>query len=133
MESAPQGLDITQLAEQAGVSSRTLRYYGELGLIRAAGRGPGGRRRYATDTLERLRFIARLKKLGLTLEEIRQLAAAFERGDTASMLGELELLLEGHLATLQQRIEELRNLQLEMTAYLERIRAKHDLLQRKTP
>lgn len=101
---AAAGFDITELAAQAGVSSRTLRYYGELGLISSDGRGPGGRRHYAPDTLERLRFIDRLKQLGLTLEEIGLLARSFERGNTAAMLDELETLLLGHLETLHLRI-----------------------------
>lgn len=118
------GFDIAELAEHAGVSSRTLRYYGELGLIRSDGRGPGGRRHYAADTLERLHFIDRLKKLGLTLEEIGQLAAAFDRGNTVSMIDELETHLLRHLGTLEDRVVELQKLQADMAAYLERMREK---------
>ncbi|TAH34423.1 MAG: MerR family transcriptional regulator [Planctomycetota bacterium] len=121
--------DIAELAVQAGVSSRTLRYYGERGLIRAEDRGNGGRRRYAPDTLERLRFIDRLKKLGLTLDEIGQLAGAFDRGNTSSMIEELETLLLQHLDTLQRRVHELESLQREMTTYLERMREKRARLE----
>lgn len=118
------GMDIAELARQGGVSSRTIRYYGELGLLRVDGRGPGGRRRYTTDALERLRFINRLKKLGLTLEEIGHLNEAFDRGDTPNMLKELESLLETHIQTVQKRVTELHKLQEELGSYLIRIREK---------
>ena len=118
--------DIAVLAREAGVSSRTIRYYGELGLIPAQGRGPGGRRRYGLDALERLRFIARLKKLGLTLEEIGELNQAFETGHTASLLRHLETLLEQHLGEVARRMDELKDLRTEMNDYLGRIRSKQN-------
>lgn len=123
-------LDIAELAKRAGVSSRTIRYYGELGLLPAAGRGPGGRRLYGPDALERLRFIARLKRLGLTLEEIGRLNRAFARGSTPELLGELEALLEEQLGRVARRLEELENLQEELRAYRDRIRARRRAVSR---
>ena len=85
--------DIADLASEAGVSSRTIRYYGELGLLDIEARGPGGRRLYGEDALERLLFITRLKHLGMTLEEIGNLNHAFDRGQTSAMLTHLDDLL----------------------------------------
>lgn len=124
MRSASGTFDIADLARQASVSSRTIRYYEELGLIAPAGRAGGGRRVYGPDALERLQFIARLKTLGLTLEEIRQLNLAFDAGSTPAMLDELEQMLEHHITEISSRIEELQQLGAELRNYRKRIRSK---------
>jgi len=123
--------DIAELALLMDISSRTLRYYGELGLIHPEGRGPGGRRLYGPEALERVRFIRRLKKLGLTLMEIGELNQSFGSGQTASMLARLEALLETHLGRVERRIEELQALQEELQRYRERIRQKRNQEDRK--
>ncbi|MBL7008942.1 MAG: MerR family transcriptional regulator [Planctomycetes bacterium] len=124
----PEGsLDIADLARSAGVSSRTIRYYGELGLIRPEGRGAGGRRLFGPDALERLRFIARLKGLGLTLDEIGELNRAFSRGDTPGMLEHLHGLLGLRLAEIAVKIEELQNLAAELHSYRDHTQSKRAL------
>ena len=116
--------DIADLASEAGVSSRTIRYYGELGLLDIEARGPGGRRLYGEDALERLLFITRLKHLGMTLEEIGNLNHAFDRGQTSAMLTHLDDLLKTRLAEVAERQAELVQLDAELRDYHERIRAK---------
>ncbi len=118
------GYDIAALAEAAGVSTRTLRYYGELGLLPAASRGPGGRRRFAADAPARLRFIARLKHLGMTLEEIGELNTAFDRGRTPAMLARLLELLDARLDQVGERLRDLQSLEAELRDYRRRIAAK---------
>lgn len=116
--------DIAELAREAGVSARTIRYYGELGLLAAEGRGPGGRRRYGPDALERLRFIARLKQLGMSLDEIAELNRAFARGRTPAMLERLLELLDARLVQVGERLRDLRQLETELRTYRGRIAAK---------
>lgn len=68
-------LQIGELAKQAGVSVRTVRYYLDQGLLPA----PQNRGRYLVfgeEHLQRLELIRRLKTLHLPLEEIRQLLAS---------------------------------------------------------
>lgn len=130
MGSSPQTFDITELARQAGVSARTIRYYGELDLLKATSRGPGGRRQYGADAAERLRFIARLKALGLTLEEIGELNRSFDVGATPAMLEHLDALLAARMADVAERIRELRGLETDLQDYRDRIRTKRN---EKTP
>ena len=47
------GLRIGDVAARAGVSTRTLRYYDERGLLRPSGRTLGGERRYEASDLRR--------------------------------------------------------------------------------
>jgi DNA-binding transcriptional MerR regulator len=109
---------ISELAEKTGVSPRTLRYYEELGLLPGVRRRAGGRRVYGRDEVERLRFIQRLKRLGLSLAEIRDLNAVHAiQGSTRAMLVRLEELLGKQLAELDGRIGELQALREEIQKY----------------
>jgi MerR family transcriptional regulator, repressor of the yfmOP operon len=64
-------LRIGEVAEQAGVSPRTLRYYEELGLLAPSGHSAGGARRYAEVDVARLMRIRELQELlGFDLGEI---------------------------------------------------------------
>ena len=120
---------IGELARLAGVSTRTLRYYEEIGLLRAARRYAGGRRVFDGDALHRLRFIARLKTLGFSLEEIRHLNEVFEmERSTAAMLEVLDDLLGNHMETLEQRLREVMDLKQEIGAYQRHIRERLDSL-----
>ncbi|MFQ5962372.1 MAG: MerR family transcriptional regulator [Candidatus Methylomirabilales bacterium] len=66
-------LSIRQLAEEVGVSSKTLRYWESQGLIAPAGRTHTNYRRYTKADLERVLFIRKAQSLGFTLAEIRQI------------------------------------------------------------
>jgi DNA-binding transcriptional MerR regulator len=120
-------LSIAQVREKTGVSARTLRYYEELGLLPGVRRRAGGRRVYGRDELERLRFIQRLKTLGLTLAEVKQLNAVYAiGGSTFAMLQRLDELLGGHLKELDARIHELMALRDEIGKYRDHVRSRID-------
>ena len=73
-------LRIGEVAEQLGVSTRTLRYYQELGLLAPAGSSPGGSRRYSSADVARLRRILELRDLlGLDLDRIGAILHAEDR------------------------------------------------------
>ncbi|MFI7617217.1 MerR family transcriptional regulator [Nonomuraea terrae] len=63
---------IGELASQAGVSVRSLRYYEERGLLSST-RSASGQRRYTDDEVERVRFIQRLYAAGLSSRTIAEL------------------------------------------------------------
>lgn len=66
-------LHIGEVAERVQLSLRTVRYYEEAGLLTPAGRTGGGFRLYDNDATDRLLLIKKMKPLGFTLEEIREL------------------------------------------------------------
>lgn len=124
-------VDIGEACRQTGLSARTVRYYEELGLLPGVRRRASGRRVYGRDDLERLGFIGRLKKLGLTLAEIKELDAVYSiGGSTHDMLQMLDGHLGRHLERLDARIEELVSLRDEMTRYREHIGARVQSLAR---
>jgi MerR family copper efflux transcriptional regulator len=68
-------LTIGRLADGAGVSIDTVRFYERKGLLPEPARTAGGYRSYTDDDAWRLRFILRAKDLGFTLREIAELLA----------------------------------------------------------
>lgn len=65
---------IGELARRSGLSRDTLRYYERLSLLAAGGRGAAnGYRHYGAESVARLRRIQRMKSIGFTLREIRQI------------------------------------------------------------
>lgn len=118
-------LSISQVGRETGLSARTLRYYEELGLLPGVRRRAGGRRVYGRDELERLRFIQRLKALGLSLAEVKELNAVYAiAGSTQVMLRHLDGLLTRHLADLEGRIAELTDLRDDIRGYREHVRSR---------
>jgi len=126
---APQGFSIREVCAESGLSARTVRYYEELGLLPGVRRLRHGRRVYGADELERLRFIGRLKVLGLSLEEIRELNAVHAiAGSTRAMLGRLDELLARRLAELDARIAELSSLRDQIRKYRDHVAERADAL-----
>lgn len=127
----PAGSRIAEVAALTGLSARTLRYYEELGLLPGVRRRAGGRRVYGPDEIERLRFIQRLKALGLSLGEIKELNAVHAiKGSTAAMLDRLGGLLDAHLAELDGRIGALNGLRADMQNYREHVSRRANALAR---
>jgi DNA-binding transcriptional MerR regulator len=103
----PATLRIGQLAEATGLTVRTLRHYEAVGLLGPVGRSESGYRRYRAEDAERLYTIVALRRLGLSLAQIRATLAAEPAGlkqmlachtsdvrDRIASLGELEAVLE---------------------------------------
>ncbi len=106
---------IGQVAEQAGISTKAIRYYEQIGILTPPARTTSGYRTYDQTALGRLRFVRAAQALGLTLGEIRQIIA-FRDGGHAPCAHVTELLqrraaeLEGRIAELQQLRGELQHL-----------------------
>lgn len=71
---------IGELAERAGVSTKTLRYYETIGVLPEPVRTPSGYRDYPAEALDVVRFVRSAQTVGLTLGEIRGIVAYRERG-----------------------------------------------------
>ena len=109
---------ITDVCERTGLSPRTVRYYEEIRLLPDVRRRSNGRRVYGADELERLGFISRLKAIGLSLSEIRDLNAVYAiGGSTQDMLTRLRDLLTTHMEDVDRRIADLGDLRGELLRY----------------
>ena len=113
---------IGELAAKVGLTERTIRYYEELGLLESVKRLDGGVRVYTDDDVRRLKYIGKLKMLGLTLQEMLELERMYRRHrSNENVLPRLIELLDAHLATLDDRMSELRALRDEIRAYREHV------------
>lgn len=75
----PARYQIGEVAEQTGVTQRTLRFYEEKGLVDPPERMEGGFRLYSEDDIKRILYIKRLQELlGFTLSEIKEMVEAEE-------------------------------------------------------
>ncbi|MGW5969623.1 MerR family transcriptional regulator [Streptomyces sp. NPDC055186] len=94
---------IGELAERAGVTVKSVRFYSDRGLLPEASRSGGGHRRYTPEALEQLRLIRSLRALDLPLPEVRRV---LEDGDAAGRV--LEDAVAGRLRELGSELKTLR-------------------------
>ncbi|MFB6275233.1 MAG: MerR family transcriptional regulator [Halothece sp.] len=98
-------LSIGKLSDRVGLSKPTIRYYEELGLLDPPQRNASGYRIYSDTDEERLNFILKAKKFGLSLEEIKQLITVRKNGTPPCQ--ELKQMVQNHLFRVDQHLQEL--------------------------
>lgn len=106
---------IRDLSRATGVPASTIRYYERLGLLQVPQRSGAQYRLYETADVERLRFIQKAKRLGLSLTEIGQIIAL--RAEGTPPCQQLKAMVASHLQQLDQQIAELQALRQELGIY----------------
>ncbi len=109
------------LTERAGVTPRTVRYYESIGLLPPGEREGHGQHYYTEETLARLQKIDQLKKLGLSLDEIRNVIDLYFT-DPSGIQPKQQVLaiLRQHLAEANQKIGALQQFRADLQANIER-------------
>ena len=116
---------IGELASILDMSPRTIRYYEEVGLLNSIKRVEGAKRVYTDQDLRRLRFIKRLKLLGLTLVEMKELEDIYRIHKTnKKVLPKLLELLDRRMEEIDERVRNLKKLKTEIMSYREKIEEK---------
>ncbi len=124
-EGVQQQYSIGEMSRKCEMSTRTIRYYEELGLLNSVKRIENGRRVYTEEDLRRLKLIKRLKILGLTLSEMHELESIWSIHKTNDVvLRRLLEILSSHLQRLDDRIADLNILRNEILEYQDRIENK---------
>ena len=109
-------LRIQEVAEEVGLTPRSIRYYEELGLLEPAARSEGAYRLYDADDIERLRYIKGLRDdAGFSLADIGQLledesarTRIGARFRETTDLAERRALLHDGIARIDRQVETLR-------------------------
>ncbi|WP_181772119.1 HEAT repeat domain-containing protein [Amycolatopsis pittospori] len=98
---------IGEVARRSGVSTRMLRHYDSLGLVRPTGRTVGGYREYSDEDIRRIFHVESLRSLGLSLKQIGRALEdpAFE---PSTLVGDLIRRTEDRLRREQELLERLR-------------------------
>jgi len=116
---------IGELANLLELSPRTVRYYEEIGLLNSVKRIEGGKRIYTDKDFQRLRFVTRLKHLGLTLSEMLELEDIYQIHRTnRKVLPRLLELLDTHAVKIDERINSLNKLRADILNYQDKVRQK---------
>lgn len=115
-------VSIGDLAKELGLTTRTLRYWEEVGIIEAAERADGANRGYTPYYVRRIKFILKLKELGLTIKEMQELYVAYgEAKQTGRMIPRLVEILDLHIYKVDERMAKLASLRKEIVDYRQRM------------
>jgi DNA-binding transcriptional MerR regulator len=112
---------IGQVAQQAGVSVDTVRFYERRGVLPAAGRRPSGYRVFSESTVERIRTAKALQDMGFTLDEVIDALQAHDAGDATC--DSERWRLEAVVDRIDAKIAELRRARRHAEGVLEACRA----------
>jgi Cu(I)-responsive transcriptional regulator len=105
-------MTIGDLARATGVKVVTIRYYEQAGLLPVPPRTEGNYRTYKPEHQRRLQFIRRLRDLGFTLEQVRDLLRlASDRNEACD---EVDRMTHEHLADVEEKIRDLQKLASEL-------------------
>lgn len=119
---------IGDLAKSMGLTTRTLRYWEEVGIIESAQRADGATRGYTPYYVRRIRFILKLKELGLTIKEMQDLYIAYgEAKETTRMIPRLVEILDQHINKVDEKMAQLALLRKEVVEYRQRMSNKFNL------
>jgi DNA-binding transcriptional MerR regulator len=122
---------ISDLAKEFDLTTRAMRFYEDMGLLRPERTGPGGRSRvYSNRDRTRLKLTLRAKRLGLSLVEAKEIIDMYDSPrDTAAqlekfllVLGQHQQQLEAQMQDLQANLDELKVHQREAKALLTKSR-----------
>jgi DNA-binding transcriptional MerR regulator len=118
--------EVTQigaLAKQLDITTRTIRYYEEIGLMGTISRRGGTTRSYSKDDVLRLKFILKMKSLGISLKEIQQLSDIFDINDQdfSTITPKLIEILDHHISRLDEKMVSLSSLRQDIVEYRLRI------------
>jgi MerR family copper efflux transcriptional regulator len=121
-DSAPGGglMLVGELARASGKTVRAIHLYEDLGLLRPRNRSKGRYRQFLPDSVVRVRWIAKLQSLGLSLSEIQELVREQEgSGSAAFAAARLRDIYRDKLEDTRRKVRELRELERELQASLQ--------------
>ena len=105
---------IGELARQAGVTAKAVRYYESIGLLADPGRTASGYREYGQEALERLQFVRDAQAAGLTLREAGTILDMKAQGERTCH--HTQELLDRHLTDIDAQIAALESARAELLA-----------------
>jgi DNA-binding transcriptional MerR regulator len=95
----------SQVAREAGVSADTIRLYERRGLVPHPRRNASGYRQYPPETVARVRLVRRALTVGFTLDELRVILSARDRGEAPCRA--VRALAAEKLAAIDAHLDEL--------------------------
>mgnify|MGYP001055404641 CR=1 FL=1 len=115
----PKLVQIGELAKKLGITTRTIRYYEEIGLMGKNERLGGSTRTYNNEDILRLKFILKLKTMGISLKEMEQLSEIFDihSNDFNKITPKLIEIMDSHIAKIDEKMANLSSLRKDIVEY----------------
>lgn len=101
-------MNIGEAARLSGMSTKTIRYYEDIGLIAAADRRESGYRDYSEDDVHLLAFLHRARGLGFSVKQCRELLSLYRDRNRAS--ADVKAIAQGHVDEITIKINELQEM-----------------------
>lgn len=105
-------MKIKDLSRLTGLSAKTIRYYESIGVLSAPPRTANGYRDYSEEDVERVRFVAGIRSLDLSLEEVKELLALQDRREAPCRT--LLNLIQQKADQIKTRIRLLKKMEVEL-------------------
>ena len=102
-------MQIRELAEQSGLSEKTIRYYESIDILPSPRRAPNGYREYDEQNLDRARFVAGARSLDLSLDDVSEILAMQDRREAPCRT--LLNLIEQKADQIEERIRLLKQME----------------------
>jgi MerR family copper efflux transcriptional regulator len=124
---------ISELAKRTGLTSHTIRFYEEEGLLdtRHVQRGENNYRYYSEEAIERLMLIRQAQTTGFTIAEIKELAEAYDAG--ALTTDQQMVSLRRKVDAIGRKIAELERLQTYLSSKLAAMEQKETVSAHRNP
>ena len=105
-------MKIQDFAQLTGLSTPTIRYYESIGILPSPRRTPNGYREYSEEDLGRARFVAGIRSLDLSLDEIAEILAMQDRREAPCRT--LLDLIEQKADQIEERISHLKQMEIDL-------------------
>jgi DNA-binding transcriptional MerR regulator len=118
------GLRVSELADRAGVSASTVRFYERIGLLSPARRAVNGYRLFDDSALDELALVQRAKGIGMTLDDIAALVETWPKGECRILQARLRAYLAGQIDKVRGQRRELGEFERQLQVVLGRLTAR---------
>ncbi|EPR75403.1 putative MerR-family regulator [Leifsonia rubra CMS 76R] len=106
-------MKIGELASQLNLNPKTVRYYESIGVLPAPERTSSGYRDYDDSYVDRLTFIRTAQRLGITLDEVKEILRFQDQGEAPCSY--VRGVLDAQMSSIDQRIRELNDLRAQLS------------------
>jgi Cu(I)-responsive transcriptional regulator len=105
-------MNIGKAADQAGLPTKTVRYYDDIGLVLPSSRTQTGYRNYDISSIKKLIFVKRARSFDFSIKECRELLGLYEEKNRSS--SDVRKIAIHHLEEIKRKEEDLKKLRIEL-------------------
>lgn len=116
-------MNIGEAAARSGLPAKTVRYYGDIGLVVPSHRRANGYRDYDEQDLQRLQFVQRARSLGFAVEACRELLDLYRDRSRAS--ADVKEIAKSRIADIRRKIDELKAMESTLARLVEHCHGDH--------